>query len=375
MMKKLLLALPMTVAVMLSGCGKDNTASQTATPTASAPKASADVLHIYNWNNYIAPETVKRFEAGCNCKVVQDYYGAMEEMLAKLSAGAKGYDIVVPTGFAITPLVQQNLVQPLDLSKLSNVKNIDAGFMNSTFDQGNKYSLPYAFTTTLVGYNDAKIKELKLDPTSWSILFDTTMLAKIKGKVTVLDDSRELFAAALMYNGFSANSTNPDELAKAKATIIKAKPYWAAFNTQSYIKELTLGNIWVAHGYSNDMFQANQDAKTANRPFGIGYALQKEGNTLSVDNMMIMKTAPRPDLAYKFINFMLDGKNASELTNMIGSGNPNKAATEFVQADIKKIPAVFPNAEAQKKLTQLSALGGAPLRELNKLWTEVKTAK
>ena len=334
-----------------------------------------DVLHLYNWNNYLAPETVKRFEAECKCKVVQDYYGAMEEMLAKLSAGAKGYDVVIPTGFAIPPLVKQNLVQTLDKAKLPNFKNLDAGFLNSPFDQGNKFSAPYAFTTTLVGYNDAKIKELGVDPASWAIIFDPTVLAKIKGKVTVLDDSRELFAAALMYNGFSANSTDPKEWAKAKETLIKAKPYWAAFNTQSYIKELTLGNIWVAHGYSSDMFQANLDAKAAKRPFGIGYALQKEGNTLSLDNMLILKSAPRPDLAHKFINFMLDGKNSSELTNMIGSGNPNTASAQFVQADLKKISAVFPDAEAKKKLVQLNALEGKPLRELNKLWTQVKTAK
>ncbi len=337
--------------------------------------AAKDELRVFNWNNYIAPETVKRFEAECKCKVVQDYYGAMEEMLAKLSAGAKGYDVVVPTGFAIPPLVKQGLVQPLDVAKLPNMKNANPSFMNTRFDQGNKYTVPYAFTTTLLGYNDKKIKELGLDATSWGLIFDPAILAKIKGKVTVLDDSRELMSAALMYNGFSANSTNPAEWAKAKETIIKAKPYWAAFNTQSYIKELTVGNIWVAHGYSNDMFQANTDAKAAKRPFGIAYSLQKEGNTLSLDNMAVLKGAPRPDLAHKFINFMLDGKNSSDLTNMIGSGNPNSAASQFVQADLKKVNAIFPDAAAMQKLQMLNAMEGKELRALNKVWTEIKTAK
>lgn len=337
--------------------------------------AAKDELHLFNWNNYLAPETAKRFEAECKCKLVQDYYGAMEEMLAKLSAGAKGYDMVIPTGFAIPPLVKQNLMQPLDMGKLPNAKNINAAFMNSKFDQGNKYSLPYAFTTTLIGYNDKKIKELGVDTGSWALIFDPAVLAKIKGKVTVLDDSRELMAAALMYNGFQANSTNPEEWKKAKETIIKAKPFWAAFNAQSYIKELTIGNIWVAHGYSSDMFQANSDAKAAKRPFGIAYNLQKEGNTLSVDNMMVLKNAPRPDLAHKFINFMLDGKNSSELTNMIGSGNPNTAAGQFVQPDLKKIGAIFPDQAALAKLQQLNALEGKALRDLNKAWTEIKTAK
>ncbi|MDR3425975.1 MULTISPECIES: ABC transporter substrate-binding protein [Silvimonas] len=334
-----------------------------------------DVLHIYNWNNYIAPETVKRFEADCKCKVVQDYYGAMEEMLAKLAAGAKGYDVIVPTGFALPPLIKQGLVQPLDKTKIPNIKNMNPAFMNSQFDPGNKYSIPYAFTTTLIGYNDKKIKELGIDPTSWSAIFDPAVLSKIKGKVTVLDDPKELFAAAMMYNGFNPNSTDMKQWQKAKDTIIKAKPYWAAFNNQSYIKELTVGNIWLAHGYSSDFFQANADAHTAKRPFGVAYVLQKEGNTLSVDNVMVMKSAPRPDLAFKFINFMTDGKNASDLTNMIGSGNPNAAAGQFVQADIKKNTAVFPAPADMKKLYQLNALEGKPLRDLNRLWTEVKTAR
>ncbi|MGL6041764.1 MAG: ABC transporter substrate-binding protein, partial [Deefgea sp.] len=137
-MKKLLLALMMTAGLA----------------------QAEDVLHVYNWNNYIAPETVKRFEQSCKCRVVQDYYGAMEEMLAKLSAGAKGYDVVVPTGFAIPPLVKQNLVQPLDKAKLPNAKNLNPAFMNSAFDPGNKYSLPYSFTTTLLGFNETKLKEL-----------------------------------------------------------------------------------------------------------------------------------------------------------------------------------------------------------------------
>ncbi|WP_348943950.1 spermidine/putrescine ABC transporter substrate-binding protein [Chitinibacter sp. FCG-7] len=334
-----------------------------------------DVLHLYNWNNYIAPETVKNFEKSCKCRVVQDYYGAMEEMLAKLAAGAKGYDVVIPTGFAIPPMIKQNLLQPLDKSKLANAKNVSPAFMNTQFDQGNKYSLPYSFSTTLVGYNDKKIKELGINPSSWAIIFDPAVLAKIKGKVTVLDDSREVFAAALMYNGYSANSTKPEEWKKAQATIIKAKPFWAAFNGQSYIKELTLGNIWVAHGYSSDMFQANIDAKAAKRNFGVAYGLQKEGNTLSLDSMVVLKTAPRPDLAAKFVNFMLDGKNASELTNMIGTGTPNAAAAPFVKPEMKQNSAVFPSAEQMKKLQQLTALEGKALRDLNRMWTQVKTAK
>lgn len=339
-------------------------------------RASAyDVLHLYNWNNYLTDATVARFEAQCHCKVVQDYYGSMEEMLAKLAAGARGYDVVIPTGFAIEPLQRQGLLAALDKKQLPALEMIAPAFLNTAFDPGNRYTVPYAFTTTLVGYNAERIKALGLDPSSWAILFDPQVLQKIKGRVTVLDDARELFAAALLYNGFSANSVNRDEWARARDTILKAKPYWAAFNAQSYIKELTIGNIWVAHGYSSDMFQAANDARAAKRPFTIAYGLQKEGNTLSLDSMAILKSAPRPDLAQQFIAFMLEGRNAAELTNLIGSGNPNLAALPFVRADIRANLAVFPDAKARQKLAQLQSLDGKSLRELNKLWTQIKTAR
>lgn len=166
-----------------------------------------DKLHLYIWNNYLATETVKRFEARCQCEVVQDYYGSNEELLAKVATGVKGYDIYVPTGFAIPPLAKQGLLQTLDKAKLTHFGSLDPVFLNSRFDPDNRYSVPYAFTPTLVGYNADRLKQLNIDPSSWAVIFDPKILTKIAGKVTVLDDPRELLAAALMYNGFSANST------------------------------------------------------------------------------------------------------------------------------------------------------------------------
>jgi spermidine/putrescine transport system substrate-binding protein len=133
-----------------------------------------------------------------------------------------------------------------------------------------------------------------------------------------------------------------------------------------------VGNIWVAHGYSNDIFQANLDAQAAKRGFNIVHLLPKEGASLSLDAMVVPKTAPRPDLAFQFINFMLDGKNSADLTNLIGSGNPNNDAMQYIKAEIKANKAVFPDAEAAKKLEMLRDLNAKELRTLSKLWTEVK---
>jgi spermidine/putrescine transport system substrate-binding protein len=176
---------------------------------AFAPLAAArDQLHLYNWNNYIAPETIKRFEESCKCEVKQTYYSDNEELLAKLAAGAKGYDILVPTSNAVETLIKGGQLKPVDLAQLTNLKNINAVYMNTPLDPGNKYSVPYAMSTTILGYNAEKMKELGLPTDTWAVIFDPQYLAKVKGKVTVLDSSSELFAAALKYLGYSANDTD-----------------------------------------------------------------------------------------------------------------------------------------------------------------------
>ncbi len=334
-----------------------------------------DQLHLYNWNNYIAPETIQRFEQQCNCEVVQTYYSDNEELLAKLAAGAKGYDILVPTSNAVEALIRGKQLKPLDKAALTNLGNIDPRYMNTPFDPGNTYSVPYAMSTTILGYNDAKMKELGLPTDTWAVIFDPKYLEKVKGRVTVLDSSSELFAAALKYLGYSANDVDPKHWDEAAAVIRKAKPYWAAFNASSYIKELTVGNIWLVHGYSNDIFQANLDAIAAKRPFRVLQGMPKEGAVLAVDNMVIHAAAPRPDLAHKFINFMLEGKNSAELTNLIGSGNPNKAALPYIKPEILRNPAIFPPPEVAARLEQLKDLTPAQRRLRNKLWTEIKAAR
>ena len=343
---------------------------------AFAPLAAArDQLHLYNWNNYIAPETIKRFEGVCQCEVVQTYYSDNEELLAKLAAGAKGYDVLVPTSNAVQALIRGGQLKPLDKTALTNLKNVDPAYLNTPFDPGNQYSVPYAMSTTIIGYNDEKMKELGLPTDTWAVIFDPKYLEKVKGRVTVLDSANELFAAALKYLGYSANDVDPKHWDEVAALIKKAKPYWAAFNASSYIKELTVGNIWLVHGYSNDIFQANQDAQAAGRKFHILQGMPKEGAVLAVDNMVIHKSAPRPDLALRFINFMLEGQNSAELTNLIGSGNPHVEARKSIKPELLAYPAIFPPKDVQAKLEQLNELTATQRRLRNKLWTEIKASK
>ncbi len=340
---------------------------------ASSGMAHADdVLHLYNWNNYISAQTVARFELQCQCHVEQDYYSDNEEMLAKLAAGATGYDIIVPTGNAMETLIRQHALRPLDKSKLPNLKNIDPAYLNTVFDPGNVYSVPYAYTLTLLGYNVEKMRELGLPTDTWAVIFEPKYLEKVKDRVTVLDSQRELMAAALKYLGYSANDTDEAHWQQASDLIIRAKPYWAAFNASSYIKELTVGNIWLVHGYSNDIFQANLDAQKAGRKFHLAASIPKEGAVLSLDSMVLHKSGPHPELALKFINFMLEGRNSAELTNLIGSGNPNLEALRYIKPEIAHDPAIFPDAHDLARLEMLHDLDRVQRRVLSRIWTKIK---
>jgi len=340
--------------------------------SAVSTQSTARILQLFNWNNYIAPETIQRFEAFCECHVEQDYFSDNEEMLAKLAAGASGYDLIVPTGNAMDTLIRQGALIPLDKTLLPNLKNIHPAYLKTLFDPVNQYSVPYAYTLTLLGFNTKKILELGLPTDTWAIIFEPEYLQKIKGRVTVLDSPRELVAAALIYLGYSANDQNETHWNEAKELIIRAKPYWAAFSNSSYIREIAIGDLWVVHGYSNDLFQAALDAKKTGRNFTIDYAIPKQGAVMSLDSMVLHKSGKHTNIAHQFINFMLDGRNSAELTNLIGSGNPNIDAKPFIRSELLQNKVIFPDKETLSRLEMITDLNHKQRRILSRIWTEIK---
>ena len=339
---------------------------------AGLARGDEEVLHLYNWSNYITEESVHEFEARCGCRLALDYYADNEEMLAKLAAGATGHDVIVPTSNAVETLIRAGQLLPLDQSKLPHLANVRPEFLNLDFDPGNVYSVPYAYSITILGYNIEKMRELGLPTDTWAVLFEPRYLEKLKGKVTVLDSQRELFGAALIYLGYSVNETDEAKLKQARDLILRAKPYWAAFNAGSYAKELAVGNIWLAHGYTNDLQLARNDALGAGRKFHIGFSTPKEGAIFALDNLVIHKSAEHVALAHRFIDFWLEGRAPAAITNAIGAGNVNRAAMQWVDPEIAANRDLFPDAESFKRLRQVRDYDRRTRRLLNRLWVEVK---
>ena len=329
-------------------------------------------LRLFNWNNYITERSVKAFEAQCRCRLAQDYYSDNEEMLAKLAAGATGYDLIVPTGNAVQALIASGQLRPLDHARIPNLANIKPEFLDQWFDPGNRYSVPYAYSLTILGYNAGRMRALDIPTDTWAAIFEPKYLERVKGKVTVLDSQRELFAAALIYLGHPANDADENHLKAARDLILRAKPYWAAFNAGSYFKELAIGNIWLAHGYSNDFFTAQQDARAAGRKFTVDFTTPTEGAVFALDSLVMHRTGREPDLAYQFITFWLEGRASAEITNAIGAGNPNRVAMQWIKPEIANNRNIFPDPEQFRRLQSLKDYDPKTRRLLNRLWVEVK---
>lgn len=343
--------------LMLLGIGLLGTAS------------AKDVMNLYIGTNYIADATIASYQKECNCSLVQSYFNDNGEMLAKMAAGATGYDVIVPTSYAVEELAKMDKIIPLDLKKLPNLKYIDPKFLNPAYDPGNKYSVPYAYTPVFIAYNVDKMKALKIVPNTWAVIFDPKYLAKLKGHITVFNSDRNVFAAALLYLGKDPNTMNKDDLKAARDLIEKSSPYWAKFDSDSYYRGLLRGDIWLSMSYSVDIFKTLQDAKASHSPIHIGAMLQKEGDMYELDNMVIPKASKQQKLAYEFINLALDPKSAKELSIATGSSIPNAVALKELPKSITSIDWIYPR-DMQKQYV-FKAYDPETRRLVSGYWTEI----
>ncbi len=299
----------------------------------SGEKGSAGELHIYTWTDYIAPELVEKFQNEFGCTVVIDTFDSNEQMYAKLKAGGSGYDILMPSSYLVGTLAREGLIVKLDHSKMPNVKkNFDKRFTSQIIDPTFEYNVPYAVTYTGFCYDKTKIPA-GADAASWSILENPAL----RGKVTLLDDMREVIGGGLMALGYSINSRNPAEIDAAVAKVLQWKANVRKFDAESYKTEVPSGATWVGHGYSTDAVQVINGDEDAGMPANenIGFALPKEGYTIAFDEMVISSKSPNPELAYAFMNFLYEGENAKMNMEYIQGPNPVKPGIDALEPEFR----------------------------------------
>jgi putative spermidine/putrescine transport system substrate-binding protein/spermidine/putrescine transport system substrate-binding protein len=300
----------------------------------------------------------------------QSYFNDNEEMLAKIVAGATGYNVIVATSYAVEELAIMGKIMPLNLAKLPNLKYISKDFLNQPYDRGNVYSVPYAYTPVFLAYNENKMRQLKLVPNTWAVIFDPKYLTKLKGHVTVFSSPRNVFAAALLYLGRDPNSTSIKDLKDARTVIDRAAGYWAKFDSDSYYRGLLRGDIWVSMSYSVDIYKTMQDIKGSKVNINLNAMLQREGNMYELDNLVIPISTPNLNLSNKFINTALEPQSAYELANATGSSIPNSNALIKLDKNMTNIPWIYP--KNMSKMYAFKAYDPQTRILVNEMWTEIQ---
>lgn len=322
----------------------------------------AKELYLYNWSEYIDPEVFDAFEAEYGVKVIEDTFSSNEELLAKLQAGATGFDLIVPSDYMVEIMIEEDLLAQIDHGNIPNIANLSDLFSTPPYDPGLEYCVPYQWGTTGIGYNSDVI-----EPDSWAYIFDPAMAAEYAGQITMLNDSRESIGAALKYLGYSLNTTNEAELEEAKQLLIEIKPYLFSYDSDQFEDLIVADEVVYGHGYSGDYFAAALEDER------IWYVIPIEGATVWADNLCIPKTSKAKYTAELFINFILQPEVAAQITNFTWFGSPVEAANEFIDPEILEEPAIYPPPEVMAKLEWIEDVGDAtPLFE--RIWTEVKAA-
>lgn len=260
-------------------------------------------LHIYTWADYISPDVVTAFEKKYNCEVIIDTFDTNEAMYAKLKAGSTGYDLLFPSSYMVGLMAKEGLIVKLNHRKCPSVrKNFYTPYTEMLpEDPELEWAAPYSSSPTILFYDPSKIPA-GVDMETWEALANPVF----KGKITFLDDMREVIGAGLMVNGYSINSTDPEEINHAVETVLAWKQNVRKFDSESYKTEVANGSTWIGQGFGQVarqvIFGESEDGSDA-RP-DLKYSYPREGFTESCEEMVISSSAKNPDLAYKMIEFL-----------------------------------------------------------------------
>jgi putrescine transport system substrate-binding protein len=348
---------------------------------ATAPVVAEEPrVNVNNWSDYIAPDTIPKFEAETGIKVTYDVYDSNEVLEAKLLAGNSGYDVVVPSASPfMARQIAAGVYRSLDKSKLPGWKNLDPKILElvAGADPGNAHGVPYLWSDTGIGFNEKQVhaalgEEAPID--SLALIFEPSNAQKLAAcGISLLDTPQEVFPATLASLGLDPKSRDLGDLDKAFAALEKIRPYVRKFHSSQYINDLAGGDLCVALGYSGDVIQARNRAREARNGVEIAFRVPKEGAMMSVDMLGVPRDAPHPENALRFIDYLLRPTVIADITDAIWYPNPNIPAIALVKPEIRDDPAVYPPEQVRHRFYVDLPAAPAYERARTRAWTRLKS--
>lgn len=323
-------------------------------------------LNLYTWVEYIDPAIKDQFEAECGVKINETNFDSNETLLATLQAGGTGYDVIVPSDYMVQIMIEEGMLEELDFSVITNIKNMEPQNINQYFDPEQKYTVPYFWGTSGLAVDTSVVPEPE---DSWKMVFEPS--PEVCGKISMLDDERETLGAALMYLGYSINDTDPAHLEEAKNLLIEQSKCVKAYDSQTNDDLIVSGETAIAHIWTGDAILAG-DPEAGGRE-GIIYLIPQEGCTIWQDNLAVPVGAPNKYTAMVFINYLSDAEIAAQNAMWVGYGSPNAAAKQFIDPEILADEGIYPPEDVATRLQWIEDVGDA-LELYDRMWTEFKAA-
>ena len=366
------------IVLAVAACGKKEVAEQAQQPGAAAQEEK--ILHVFNWSDYIAEDTVPNFEKQSGIKVTYDVFDSNDVLETRLLAGNSGFDLVVPSASFLERQIKAGVFQKIDKSQIPNLKNMDPDIMSRVglHDPNNEYAVPYLWGTTGIGYNEDKIKKILGDarPDSWNYIYDPKLVAKFKDcGLSLLDAPDEILKTVLAWMGRDPNSQKEDDLKAAEAKLMPIRPFVRKIHSSQYIDDLANGDLCIAVGWSGDILQARDRADEAKQGVKIKFAIPKGGTIVWFDMLAIPADAKHPKNAHAFINYLMDPQVAANNSNTVNYANGNAQSFSMVNDEVKNDPGIYPTPEVKAKLFPSLAYGEDFQRLMNRMWTKFQTGQ
>lgn len=327
--------------------------------SAAACRTGERRLNVYNWSDYVAPDTISNFERETGVRVRYGTYESVQEMLAKVMGGNSQWDVVFPSADFVRPMVELGLLQPLRHELLTNLGALDPAFQRPPWDPELKWSIPYMHGTTGVVFQ----KQFGIK--AWADLWDT----RLKGKITMLDDPVEVFGACLKKLGNSVNSGDEGQLRAASEQAIAQKPLLRAYLNAEVRDQLVAGDVGIAQAWAVTAGQAMAAA-----PGKLDYAFPAEGFARYADTVAILRESRRAELAHAFLDYILRPDVAAEIVKTTQTATANGAALRLLPAEVRESTVLYPSAETLARGEWFTPLSAAAQKIRDRLWTEIKSA-